>query len=242
MRVLPAIDLYQGRVVRMEKGRKERCHIYDFDPVELTMRFVEEGFKLVHLIDLSAAMDGSDENKEILKRLSAKGLANHVQIGGGIRTIERALELLKMGFRRQLLSSALIERPHFLNKLLDRGIDVVFSLDTSSSGVCLAGWSVARDIEVIELLKLLRSLGLREIVHTDVEADGSLQGRNLKLSRAIAVETGLNILVAGGIASAHDLELVRQLNCEVPNVVGVVVGRAFYEGMISIKEMKDYAG
>lgn len=241
MRVIPAIDLYEGRVVRFESGKKEKCHFYNHDPVQLLTRFVEEGFTLVHIVDLSAAMDGSRVNEPVLEEISDRNLAQFVQIGGGIRSVERSLWLARMGFKRQILSSMLIERPSSICELLDFGVEVVFSLDTFGEQVRLKGWKETSELNAVTLLKELKRFGLSEVVHTDVRADGTLTGRDLSFTKLLAVETHLTFIVAGGIASVKDLENVKRLNVEVPNVNGVIVGRAFYEGSITLEEMKAYA-
>ncbi|HBT38782.1 MAG: 1-(5-phosphoribosyl)-5-[(5-phosphoribosylamino)methylideneamino] imidazole-4-carboxamide isomerase [Thermotoga sp. 50_1627] len=241
MRVIPAIDLYESHVVRFERGDKKRIHLYDLDPVELLELFVREGFELVHVVDLSCAIDGSTANESVLKKISLMHLAKFVQIGGGIRSAERAIWLRQMGFRRQILSSALIEDPTLICEILKQDIQVVFSLDTYGEQVRLKGWKETSDLNVLELLKNLKELGLKEVIHTDTEADGTLKGRRLDFTKRLAVQTGLTFIVAGGISNVEDLDNVRKLSLEVPNVSGVIVGRAFYEGKITLKEMKSYA-
>lgn len=240
MLVIPAIDLYEGRVVRFEKGRKENCRFYELDPIELLETFVWEGFKLVHVVDLSAAIDGSRSNEAVLKKIASKDLARFVQLGGGIRDVERALKLKEMGFERQILSSALVENPSLVRELLARGVDVIFSLDTSQGKVRVKGWNGQSDVDAIELLERLKNFGLRRVVHTDVDADGTMKGRDLRFTRKLAIETEIEFIVAGGAGSVEDLKRVRELSFEVPNVVGLIVGRAFYEGKISLEVMRSY--
>lgn len=241
MRVLPAIDLYKKRVVRLEKGEREDCHIYDFEPVELLEFFVNEGFTLVHLIDLSRAIENSNENEPILGQIAERGLARFVQIGGGLRSLDVAKKLAELGFKRQIFSTLLIEDQKFILKLAQLEIEAVLSLDTSSRGVRTKGWTESVKIDFIELLEDLRSLGLKELIHTDVDRDGTLGGRSLELTKRLASTTDLKIYVAGGISSVEDLERVEKISEEFPAIEGVIVGRAFYEGKISLKEMKSYA-
>ncbi len=241
MRVVPAIDLYKKRVVRLEKGEKASCHIYDFEPVELLELFVSEGFTLVHLIDLSRAIDNSNENDTILQQIADRGLARFVQIGGGLRSLDVAKKLAELGFKRQIFSTLLMEDTKNILKLIQIGIDVVMSLDTSSRGVRTKGWIESVRIDFEKLLKDLESLGLKELVHTDVDRDGMLGGRSLELTKQLASITGLKIYVAGGISSVEDLERVKKLCEEISTIEGVIVGRAFYERKISLKEMKNYA-
>lgn len=241
MRVVPAIDLYKKRVVRLEKGKKENCHIYDFEPVDLLELFVSEGFTLVHLIDLSRAIDGSNDNEPILQQIADRGLTRFVQIGGGLRSLDVAKKLAELGFKRQIFSTLLMEDPKYILKLTQSGIEAVLSLDTSPHGVRTKGWIESIRIDFEKLLKDLESFGLKELIHTDVDRDGTLSGRSLEFTKQLASTTSLKIYVAGGISSVEDLERVKKISEEFPTIEGAIVGRAFYEGKISLKEMKNYA-
>lgn len=240
MRVVPAIDLYRGCVVRLERGNKENCHVYDFEPVELLKRLIDEGFTLVHLIDLSRAIDGSSQNEPILKRIAELGLARFVQIGGGLRNLDVARKLSELGFKRQIFSTLLIEKPKLISQLMALGIEVVLSLDTSSLGVRTKGWLECVRIDVVQLIKELKSFGLKELIHTDVDRDGTLTGRSFESTKQLA-SSGLKIYIAGGIGSVEDLKRIEKFCRETPTIEGVIVGRAFYEGRISLEEMKSYA-
>lgn len=243
MVVVPALDLYDGRVVRMVRGDERRMIRYAFDPIVKLREFIELGFNLIHVVDLSQAIDGTEENLSLLKRISGSGLSEFVQIGGGIRNVEYSQLLLEMGFRRQVLSSLVIENGAAVPKLVEMGAVVVFSLDTDSIGnIKIRGWKeTVQPADLGALGEKLRRLGITELIHTDTSADGTLAGRNLELTERIARLTGLNVIVAGGIRDRRDLENVERLNRELRNVKGVIVGRALYEGLITLEEMVEYA-
>lgn len=240
MLVIPAIDLYNRRVVRMVKGEKGKLLVYEKDPVRLAEEILAEGFNLIHVVDLSRAIDGTDENLEVLKKLSP--FAEHLQIGGGIRTIDYAKKLLDMGFKRQIVSTVVIERPEFLVELKKEGITPVFSLDTRGKKVAVKGWLGEEEVDPFDLLKRLKELGLTEVIHTDVEKDGTLTERDFDFTKELALRTGLHVIGAGGVSSEVVLERARRAHAETKGLVkGVIVGRAFLEGKLSLGVMKRYA-
>lgn len=240
MLVIPAIDLYDGKVVRMIRGRKEKLLVYEKDPVQLVEEILTEGFRLIHVVDLSKAIDGTDENLEVLKKLSP--FAEHLQVGGGIRTIERAKKLLDMGFKRQIVSTIAIERPEFLVELREEGITPIFSLDTRGKKVAIKGWLSEEEIDPFKLLERLKELGLGEVIHTDVEKDGTLTERDFCFTKELALRTGLYVIGAGGISSEVVLEKALMAHVETRGLMkGVIVGRAFLEGKLSLGVMKRYA-
>ncbi|PLV59789.1 1-(5-phosphoribosyl)-5-((5-phosphoribosylamino)methylideneamino)imidazole-4-carboxamide isomerase [Thermotoga sp. KOL6] len=240
MFVIPAVDLYEGKVVRMMKGRKSDVIFYEKDPVEMVSHLVKEGFVLIHVVDLSRAIDGSGANFTVLKKLSP--YAGCIQIGGGIRAIEYAKSLLNMGFKRQIVSSKVLEDPSFLRELKEIGIDPVFSLDTRSGKIAYKGWLSEKETDPIILLEELKKWGLDEVIHTDVEKDGTLQTHDFSLTEKIAVETGLKVIAAGGISSETSLKKALEIHKRTNGLLeGVIVGRAFLEGILTVEVMKKYA-
>ncbi|ACM23705.1 MULTISPECIES: 1-(5-phosphoribosyl)-5-((5-phosphoribosylamino)methylideneamino)imidazole-4-carboxamide isomerase [Thermotoga] len=240
MLVIPAIDLYRKKVVRMVKGKKENTIFYEKDPIELVEKLVEEGFSLIHVVDLSRAIEESDENLPVLEKLSS--YADHIQIGGGIRILEYAKKLLGMGFRRQIVSSKVLEDPSFLKKLKEIGVNPVFSLDTREGKVAFKGWLDEKDIDPVFLVNRLKEFGLEEIVHTEIEKDGTLKEHDFSLTERIALETGVKVIAAGGISSERSLEEALEVHRRTNGLLkGVIVGRAFLEGTLTVEVMKRYA-
>ena len=240
MLVIPAIDLYRRKVVRMVKGKKENTIFYEKDPFDLLKRLVEEGFTLIHVVDLSKAIECSDENLPVLEKLSS--YANHIQIGGGIRTLEYAKKLHKMGFKRQIVSSKVLEDPSFLKSLKEIGVDPVFSLDTRNGKVAYRGWLDEKDVDPITLVNELEKYGLEEVVHTEIEKDGTLEEHDFSLTKKIIFETGTRVIAAGGISSENSLKRALEVHRETGGLLkGVIVGRAFLEGTLTVEVMKRYA-
>ncbi|MFN3328250.1 HisA/HisF-related TIM barrel protein [Fervidobacterium pennivorans subsp. carthaginiensis] len=245
MLVIPAIDLYNGNIVRMINGRKEQIITYGtgIDSVLKKIgEFLDAGIRLVHIIDLSRTIANSDENFDVLKKISENGFSQYVQIGGGIRSYEYSMELLELGFKRQIITSMVLKNPESVEKVIENGVEVVFSLDTDSSGtVKTHGWNEGEKCDLTSLFNTLKSIGIKEIIHTDTNADGTLSGRDLTFTEQLAERFDLEIIVAGGIGSIQDIENVKNLSERLANVKGVIVGRAYYEGRVSLKEMVNYA-
>ncbi|MGJ8454455.1 1-(5-phosphoribosyl)-5-((5-phosphoribosylamino)methylideneamino)imidazole-4-carboxamide isomerase [Pseudothermotoga sp. U03pept] len=240
MHVIPAIDLYKGRVVRMINGVKEKTIIYEKNVLDLVKELLDNSFTLIHLIDLSKAIEERRDNLEILRELSS--YADFFQIGGGIRTIEYARELFEMGFTRQIISSKVIQEPTFLLKLQELGIHPIFSLDTRNNSVLYKGWLSEKSAEILPLVEELKKYGVAEIIHTEVEKDGTLQEHDFLLDEALVTETGLQVIAAGGISSERSLRRAQGLYIKTAGrFKGVIVGRAFLEGVLSIEVMKSYA-
>lgn len=243
MVVIPAIDLYQKRVVRMVKGNKSETIFYDYKPLELVEKFLSSGFKLIHVVDLSKTIDDSTDNFDILKDFAKNDYCEYIQIGGGIRNLNYALKLRELGFQRQIITSAIVRDQNILLELLDNGIDVVFGLDTHRKNeMAISGWKTYEKLDIFEFLNLLKKLGLKEIVHTDNSVDGTMEGRDLSLTVEIIKRTNLQTIVAGGIASIEDLKRIEETSKEYPLLKGAIVGRAFYEGTVTLEEMIEHAG
>ncbi|MGQ9856566.1 MAG: 1-(5-phosphoribosyl)-5-((5-phosphoribosylamino)methylideneamino)imidazole-4-carboxamide isomerase [Fervidobacterium sp.] len=239
MLVIPAIDLYKVNVVRMVKGRKQDVIVYNREPVRLVTSLIDDGFSLVHLVDLSRAIDDTDENMQIIVSLSK--YAQFIQIGGGIRSLDYSKWLSDIGFKRQIFSSRVLEEPSFLEKVISLGVEPVFSLDTASGRVLYRGWLKQSDVDLNELLEKLRMYGVREIIHTDVEKDGTLGEHDFEITKLV-LESGFHVIAAGGISSEKTLAIAQRLYIETNGMFkGVIVGRAFMEGVLDVEVMKRYA-
>ncbi|MDI3472924.1 MAG: phosphoribosylformimino-5-aminoimidazole carboxamide ribotide isomerase [Thermotogaceae bacterium] len=242
MVIIPAVDLYKGKVVRMIKGKKDKVIYYDYEPIKLMEEFLSFGFKMVHLIDLSSAIDNSNENAEILEEVSRLGLVNYVEIGGGIRSLNYSLKLREKGFKRQIITSLIVRKPDIIPELVKNEIEVIFGLDTDrKTEIKISGWQNSENIDLFKFLNYVKEQGVKEIIHTDTSADGTLKGRDLEFTIDIIQRTSLTTIVAGGISSISDIEKVLEISNAFPLLKGVIVGRAFYEKKISIEELSKYA-
>ena len=231
MELLPAIDLRHGKAVRLRQGDDARATVYGDDPLEILERYARAGVERVHVVDLDAAM-GESPQREMIGRLAASGIAK-LQLGGGLRdraAVERALSL---GCDRVVLGSMVArDLDGFRALAAEFAGRLVPALDVAGGQVRIGGWKegAARSLE--DLCAGLRGLPCPGVLVTDVERDGMMAGPNTELARRVGRESGLPALVSGGVHALADLEAIR----EVPEVGGVVVGRALYEGAFTVAE------
>lgn len=229
MLVVPAIDLRQGRAVRLKQGRPEDQTLYG-DPLEIARRFQEQGAKLIHLVDLDAAL-GSGENIGIAAQIF-KALSIPVQFGGGLRSMARLDEIFSLGAARAVLGTTAIENPQLLDAARQRyGDKIVVSIDARRGKVALRGWRESSALTVIELAGRLKGAGLVRVIYTDIERDGMMLGPDIEGALALA-RLGLKVLVSGGISNLEQLQELRRYGQE--GIEGAIVGKALYEGKIDL--------
>ncbi|MFH2106827.1 MAG: 1-(5-phosphoribosyl)-5-[(5-phosphoribosylamino)methylideneamino] imidazole-4-carboxamide isomerase [Candidatus Micrarchaeota archaeon] len=213
MLVIPAIDLLDGKCVRLVQGKRELCTVYSDDPIKTIEQFKKDGAKLVHVVDLNGAFEGSMKNFEIIAKLAA---IVEIEVGGGVRTKERIDQLKSIGVNRIIVGTNLDELKKY---------GVIGGLDFKDGKLATNGWIKNKEIEIGELLE-----GMKEVIVTDVKTDGMLQGPNLELIKQIK-SFGIEVIASGGIRSLDDLMELKKIG-----VNGTIIGKAIYEGKINLKE------
>lgn len=236
MRVIPAIDLLNGKVVRLRKGDYEKVTVYNKDPISEALKFKEAGFDHIHVVDLDGAKDGEFLNLGYIARM-IEDLNLSIQTGGGIRSYEDAAMLLENGISNIICSSMAVKKPNeWLTVLDDFGDRAILGLDLKNGKVAYSGWRKTMDKSVEDFLQPMIDRGLSTVLSTDTSRDGTLEGPNLELYRQLAKHfPQLNFIASGGVSGINDLEALSQ-----HNQYGVVVGRAYYEGSLSLDEMLKY--
>ena len=235
MLIIPAIDLRQGKCVRLAQGRKEAATAYDRDPIDVAKAFEAEGARMIHVVDLDGAFgEEQSANRGIAKRIiNAVGIP--VQFGGGIRKIEDLEELISAGASRVVIGTLAAESPETLATLVERfGSRVVVGIDARDGQVMTRGWEAHGEIEAMSLARRIASLGVERIVYTDIARDGMLTGPNIEQTCLIARETGLKITASGGISCLEDIQRLARVS--ESGVDSVIVGKALYEGRFTLKE------
>jgi phosphoribosylformimino-5-aminoimidazole carboxamide ribotide isomerase len=231
MIVVPAIDLRGGRVVRLRQGRAEEETVYPGSPAETARRFEAEGARRIHLVDLDAAMDGLAQTSAIAAVVAAVGIP--VEVGGGVRTLEDALRMREQGIDRVIFGTAAVSRPDLVQAALARFPEAVaVAIDARDGRVAAHGWNETTDTDALELAALVEGWGVVRVQFTDVRRDGTLVGPNLEALEALGRRTSLRITAAGGVSDAADL--VRLAALEAHGVDEVIVGRALYEGRLTL--------
>ncbi|MFH1665727.1 MAG: 1-(5-phosphoribosyl)-5-[(5-phosphoribosylamino)methylideneamino]imidazole-4-carboxamide isomerase [Candidatus Omnitrophota bacterium] len=237
MKVIPAIDIMNGKTVRLEQGRYDRKLSYDIDPVDAARRWVSSGAELIHVVDLDGARDGRPVNPDIAGKIAAE-LGVPVETGGGFREKSDIREALGKGVWRVVIGSRALEDMRFAKECIEEfGEHVIFSLDSRDRKLQVHGWEKNSGLGLIDVLEGLISLGVKEVIFTDIRKDGMLSGPSTAEIERILSEVKVNIISAGGVKT---VEHVKQLKALEPlGVSGVIIGRALYEGTIDLKEAID---
>ena len=234
MFIIPAIDILDGKVVRLVQGAEEKAKVYSNDPLEIASQFQESGARLIHVVDLDGAFNRSGVNDSIIKSL-IKNIAVPIELGGGIRSLERIKYWLDVGVERVILSSMVVENPHLVSMAISQyGQEaLILGIDVKNGYVSIHGWKWVSKIKPFELALRMKSMGLKRVIVTEIAADGTLKGPQLEHALVIAKSTGLSVIVSGGISSMKDIEMVAQANC----FEGVIVGKAIYENKILLNKV-----
>lgn len=238
VKVIPAIDLLNGKVVRLHKGDYAQATIYNDNPLNEARKFKEAGFQHIHVVDLNGAREGSFVNLDYIREIMEEtGLS--IQTGGGIRTYDDAMQLLDHGVDRVICSSMAVKNRSDWYRLLEKEADrVILGMDLKNGKVAYGGWMETSDQAVDTFLTPMIERGLNRILSTDISRDGTLQGPNFELYQSLQQDYAeIDFIASGGVATAKDLESLAEAD-----LFGVVVGRAYYEEKISLAKMAKYHG
>lgn len=231
MEILPAIDLRDGKVVRLRQGDYERQTVYGNDPVAVAREFVSAGARWIHMVDLDAARTGRRSNAEAIREVCLAVRAD-VQLGGGIRDDDAVQAALDLGVSRVVIGSAALGDWSWFEGLCRRAElagKVALALDARAGRLAVHGWTERTELTVRELAGKARSLPLGAIVYTDVQRDGMLTGPDLSTTAELIATTKKPVIASGGISSVEDVARCKEIGC-----AGVIIGRAYYEGRIDL--------
>ncbi|MEE8558658.1 MAG: 1-(5-phosphoribosyl)-5-[(5-phosphoribosylamino)methylideneamino]imidazole-4-carboxamide isomerase [Myxococcota bacterium] len=232
MELIPCIDLRDGKVVRLLRGDFDRETVYDTDPAAVARRLAESGAPRLHLVDLDAARDGVSDNGPVIRAVMKAIAPTPVQVGGGLRTVERVTELLEGGADRVVIGTAALEEPEVLKEAASRFPGrVVLGLDTRQGKVSIRGWRTTSDLTPREVVRRFEALPLAAILHTDIAQDGTLEGPNLEGTVALARTTSHPVIASGGIGSLADLLALARTRV----IGGAILGRALYTGRVELR-------
>ena len=236
MKIFPAIDLYEGKAVRLYKGDYAQMTVYSDNPVEIAMDFKAQGAEWIHLVDLEGARDGDTPNLETVRRI-VKESGLKAEVGGGIRSIEVIEKYLSAGVSRVILGTAAVTDPAFLNEAVARfGERIAVGVDIKDGCVAIKGWRETSALEAFEFCRKLEALGVKTVICTDISKDGAMQGTNHALYDAMRRELGMQIIASGGVTDITDIERLAAMN-----IYGAIIGKAYYTKAISIKEAIEVA-
>ncbi len=230
MEILPAIDLKDGQAVRLTKGLMDSAKIYSNEPWEVAKRFEELGSKWLHLVDLNGAFAGEPRNLEQIQKIR-KNCNLSLELGGGIRDEETIKRYIDLGVDRVILGSVALKNPDFVKEMSQK-YRVVVGIDAIDGFVAVEGWAEKSTMKAVDLAKDFAKAGVEAIICTDVGKDGTLSGVNVGFTLEIARASGVDTIASGGVKDINDIIKTK----ESGEISGVIVGKAFYEGSIDLKE------
>ena len=239
MIVYPAIDIYQGRVVRMTRGDFSTVEEVASSPLEAAKRLVSDGAEWLHIVDIDGARTGTPGNIDAIRQI-ANRFTVQIQAGGGIRDFDTAERFAEAGASRIVVGTAAIEDPELIGRLVDRHADgLAVSVDARHGMVVTTGWTETTEIRAIDLMQRLAVEGVAIVIYTNVSVDGTLQGIDLPGLEAVARAFGGDVIYSGGIGSLDDIRAIARLRHR--GIRGIIVGRAIYLGKFSLRDAVDAA-
>lgn len=235
MLVIPAIDILDGNCVRLYMGDYDSAEVYEGNPADVARAFEEAGAQRIHIVDLNAARTGSSENRRVIRKIR-RAVNCLVEVGGGIRTDGDIEHLLEIGVDRLVIGTILAKEPKTVEDWVARfGQKFVGGIDALRGVVKISGWEQDSQLSDIDLARRCKELGLISLIYTNISRDGTLEGPDIERTQKIAQESGLPVILSGGISSAHDIQLLAE--GDHPGIAGVITGKAIYKNRINIAEV-----
>jgi len=235
MQIIPAIDIKNGKCVRLFQGDYNKETIYSSSPINMALKWKNQGAKIIHLVDLDGAKIGKSKIIRIAKKI-IKEVEIPVEIGGGIRNLDTAKQLLNIGVTRIILGTVALENTDLLKKLIDLfGDKIIVSIDVNNGRLMKKGWVESSNLELKPTIKKLEKIGVKTIIYTDTIRDGTLTEPNYKDIKLIRKTTKMNLITAGGISLIDQIKKLK-----IMKVNGVIIGKSLYEGRINLKEVIKY--
>ena len=234
--IYPAIDLINGKCVRLYQGDYAKETIYGDDPISQALNFESDGAEWIHLVDLDAARTGSLENTSVIKNICEE-LSIPVQVGGGIRSSDTAKLLYDIGVERTVIGTAAVEDPELVTRIAERGHRVAVGVDGKNGYVATRGWKFTTDLKVVDLLKRLEMSGAEVGIVTEIKRDGTMEGSDLVGLTQILRDVDIPVIASGGLGSMEDLHDLVGLQVNGSRLAGVITGRALYEKRLDLAEL-----
>lgn len=240
MLVIPAIDLKDGKCVRLRQGRMEDETVFSDDPVAMATRWVEAGARRLHLVDLNGAFEGKPVNADVIRAIAEAHPELPIQVGGGIRDEDTIQTYLDAGVQYVILGTKAVNAPHFVSDVCAEFMGhIIVGLDAKDGKVAIDGWSKLSGHDVIDLAQHFQDDGVEAIVYTDIGRDGMMTGVNIEATVKLAQSISIPVIASGGITNIEDIK--RLCEVEGEGITGAITGRAIYEGTLDFAEAQKLA-
>ena len=231
MKIFPAIDLYEGKAVRLLKGNYNDLTVYSENPLEIAKDFEAQGATELHTVDLEGARDGGTPNIDIIKSF-VENTSLNVEVGGGIRSIETVKAYLDAGVKRVILGTAAVTDEAFLKNAVEAyGDKIAVGADIKDGKVAIKGWVEKSDYGTFEFFEKLQKIGVSTVICTDISKDGAMQGTNRQLYKELSEKFSVNVIASGGVSSLDDIKALNEMR-----LFGAIIGKAYYTGAIKISD------
>ena len=236
MIIVPAIDLYDGKAVRLYKGDYAQMTVYSEHPIEVARAFEAAGATHIHMVDLEGARDGTTPNLSIVSDV-ARNTSLFVEIGGGIRDMATVKAYLDVGVSRVILGTAAVNNEAFLREAVKTyGERIAVGADVKDGYIAIKGWLEQSAVTLEEFLRRMESIGVKTVICTDISKDGAMRGTNLSLYKQLSEAFGLDIVASGGVSSLEDVEALTRMG-----LYGAIIGKAYYTGAIDLRKAIEVA-
>ena len=239
MQIIPAIDLKEGKCVRLRQGKMDDSTIFSDSPVDVATQWVEQGAKRLHLVDLDGAFAGEPINAGIVHAIAEKHPELVLQIGGGVRNRETIKTYIDAGVTFVIIGTRAVNEPAFVGDVAaEFAENIIVGLDAKDGWVATDGWAKVSDVNVIDLAKQFQGDGVQSIIYTDIARDGMMQGVNIEATKKLAEAIDIPVIASGGVTNMADVEQL--LTIESAGIEGVITGRAIYEGTLNFAKAQAY--
>ncbi len=234
MLIIPAIDLKEGRCVRLEQGLMDKATVYSDDPVTTAKHWESQGAELLHVVDLNGAFAGAPKNLDAIKAIRA-AVKMPIELGGGIRDMATIETLVSIGIERIILGTAAIENPSFVQEACAKFSGrIIVGIDAKDGLVAIKGWAEVTKVKAVDLAKRMQDCGVIAIIYTDIKRDGMLTGPNIEATQTLAKALHIPVIASGGVHTMKDIENL--LAIRHSGVSGVITGKAIYSGSLNLRE------
>lgn len=233
MLIIPAVDIKQGRCVRLFQGRLDSETVFSDDPAAMAKRWEQEGAEIIHVVDLDGAVEKCPQNLNSIKKI-IESVDAHIQVGGGIRSQETVKMYLDLGVKRVIIGTEAIKEPRFVKDACKAFPDqIVVGIDARDGLVAIEGWTETTGVKAVDLARQFEDCGVAAINFTDIHRDGMQTGPNIEATRCLAEAVSIPVVASGGVSTIQDIKNLMPL--EAVGVVGIITGRALYSGSLSLK-------